>query len=377
MSPAPRKPKNRGLERGLHTHPTKGYRWRHPVTGKYFYFGKECTREQAITTARALNLKFSPKTTIFDRIVGDASTSLRTVVATHRTEVLGKRKLSEKTQSIYSQYLTAIEKKIGDWDVGAVTPRDVAQFLKVACEGDRARQMYRQQLIELFNTAIEEGLRDDNPATATRRPVAERKRGRLTLEGFKQIRVTAPVWVQNAMDLALITLQRREDLVSLRWESDRGHVIRIEQHKTGKRLEIEVGPELRQILQRCRDNVASPFVLHRLPEKARPRHMRAEKRQHHTQILPEQLTRAFERARDASGAYAGVSHPPSFHEIRSLGIALYRDAGWPKAKVQALAGHEHVEMTEHYLDGHEAPWERVASGLGPAGASDLASEDRA
>lgn len=368
MSPAPRRPQNRGLERGLHTHPTKGYRWRHPVTGKYYYFGKSCTREEANKTARALNLRFAPKTSIFDRIAGNASTSLRSLIATHRREVLDKRELAEKTRAIYDDYLNAIERRIGDWDVSAATPHDVAQFLKSASHGDRARQLYRQQLVELFGTAIEEGLRADNPAAATRRPVAKRQRGRLTLEALQAIREHSSTWLQNAIDLALITLQRREDLCALRWDADQGAVLRVVQQKTGKRLEIEVGPDLRAVLQRCRDNVVSPFVLHRLPEKARPRHMRAEKRVHHTQVLPEQLTRAFERARAAAGLYEGLTYPPSFHEIRSLGIALYRDAGWTKEQAQRLAGHEHVSMTEHYLDGHEAPWERVATGgLPPLG----------
>jgi integrase len=363
MCPAPRKTTNRGLERGLHTHPTKGYRWRHPTTGKYHYFGKSCTRAQANETARALNLKFIPKTTIFDRIVGaNNSASLHSVIQVHKTEVLSKRRLAKKTLSTYTDYLSAIDKKVGDWNVETTTPHDVAQFLKIACTGDRARQLYRQQLIELFNTAIEEGLRDDNPASSTRRPIAIRKRGRLTYEAFCAIRVHASTWLQNAMDLALTTIQRREDLVSLKWEADLGHVLRVEQLKTGKRLQIEISPELREILQRCRDNVASPYILHRLPEKSRPRHLRAETRVHHTQILPEQLTRAFESARDASAFFAHSQSPPSFHEIRSLGIALYRDAGWPKERVQRLAGHEHLEMTQHYLDGHEIPWETVPSG---------------
>ncbi|ULQ45456.1 tyrosine-type recombinase/integrase [Flagellatimonas centrodinii] len=362
MSPAPRRPSNRGLERGLHTHPTKGYRWRHPITGKYYYFGKACGREEANSTARALNLKFSAKSSIFDKIAQGETSSMRSLIEIHRREVLSSRKLADKTRATYSDYLTAIERKIGDWDVSAVTPFDVAQFLKVASDGDRARQMYRQQLVELFATAIEEGLRADNPAAATRRPVAKRKRARLTRPDLMLIRAAAPSWLQNAIDLALVTLQRREDICALTWDADLGTTLRIEQRKTGKRLEIEVSSDLRVVLGRCRDNIASPFIIHRLPEKARPRSLRAKHRSHHTQVLPEQLTRAFERAREASGRFSGIDHPPSFHEIRSLGIALYRDAGWTKEQVQRLAGHEHVEMTEHYLSGHEVPWERVSTG---------------
>lgn len=373
MCPAPRKPQNRGLERNLHVHPSKGFRWKHPQTGRYHYFGKldpetgaPITRERANQTARALNLRFAPKTSIYDRVVGDASTSMSALVELHRTEVLAKRDLAAKTRETYDYYLGQIKNRVGSWDITSLTSFDVAQFLKTATDGDRARQLIRQQLIELFQTAIQEGLRHDNPAALTRRPVAKRRRMRLTEEGYRAVYEKAAPWLRNAMDLGLLTLQRREDLVSLRWEADDGTQLKIEQKKTGKRLGIAIGPELRALLDRCRDDVRSPFVIHRRPVRLRPTDRRAAARDHHTQVLPEQLTRAFERARALSGHYAEVgegSTPPSFHEIRSLGIALYRKAGWPESRIQALAGHEDIEQTEHYLKGHEAPWAAVPCGM--------------
>lgn len=84
----------------------------------------------------------------------------------------------------------------------------------------------------------------------------------------------------------------------------------------------------------------------------------------YTQVLPEQLTRAFGRAFEASGVCVSTGRMrPTFHEIRSLGIALYRRAGWSEEQVQVLAGHADVAMTRHYMEGHEAPWQPVESGL--------------
>lgn len=74
-----------------------------------------------------------------------------------------------------------------------------------------------------------------------------------------------------------------------------------------------------------------------------------EERQHHTQVMPEQLTQAFRRARNASGYYAGESNPSTLHEIRSLGADRYRDQGWPEEWIQALLGHEDAETTRLYL----------------------------
>ncbi|WP_332311019.1 tyrosine-type recombinase/integrase [Stenotrophomonas sp. SY1] len=84
-------------------------------------------------------------------------------------------------------------------------------------------------------------------------------------------------------------------------------------------------------------------------------------RKHHTQVLPEQLSRAFATARDAASVDMG--NPPTFHEIRSLGGALLKEAGWTNEQIQALMGHSNVAMTEHYLGGHEAPWQAVSTGI--------------
>ncbi|HVH33686.1 MAG TPA: tyrosine-type recombinase/integrase [Tahibacter sp.] len=50
---------------------------------------------------------------------------------------------------------------------------------------------------------------------------------------------------------------------------------------------------------------------------------------------------------------------PTFHEIRGLGGALLRDSGWTTEQVQQLMTHASASMTEHYLDGHGAPWAGV------------------
>lgn len=78
-------------------------------------------------------------------------------------------------------------------------------------------------------------------------------------------------------------------------------------------------------------------------------------------MLPEQLSRAFATARDAAGI--DTDNPPTFHEIRSLGGALLKEAGWTNEQIQALMGHSNVAMTEHYLGGHEAPWQAVSTGI--------------
>lgn len=43
----------------------------------------------------------------------------------------------------------------------------------------------------------------------------ERKKQRHRLEGYQAIRAIAPNWLQNAMNIALLSIQRRSDMVGL------------------------------------------------------------------------------------------------------------------------------------------------------------------
>lgn len=361
MCAARRKPANKGLERNLTTHPQKGFRWKDPRSKKYVYFGKACSRAEAIDAARRLNLECALMNSVYDKVAAGASTSIRKLVDRH-LQHLGQS-LNDRTKSNRHWEFQKLAREIGDWNSAGVDTRQLSEYLDGLVSNSQ-RAHYRARLCELFDTAVCDGYAKSNPARSLRKYPIEVRRARLTLEAFEAVRQVAAPWLQNAMDLGLHTLQRRDDLVSLRWTADTGTALRIEQGKTGRRLEIATSPAIRAILTRCRDQIHCPFVLHRLPEKARPSSMRAAKREHFAQILPEQLTRAFADALSKSGLPIGAGKtPPTFHEIRSLGIALYREMGWSDERVQALAGHADVAMTRHYMEGHEAPWQPVESGL--------------
>ena len=360
MSPAPRKPQNRGLPRNLTTHP-KGYRYKHPLTGKYHYLGKSVTRADAIAAAEQLNSRFACTNSLADRVSGGADWSMRNLVALHLSSLSSDE--APKTKADREWELGKLSRKLGSADASELNTHALAIYLR-GLSSDHVRKRYRMRLVELFDTAVQNGWRENNPARVLPVYKPKTQRQRLTADGFELIRATAAPWLQHAMDLALQTLQRRDDIVKLKWSQIESDVLKIEQGKTGRRLAIHIGKDLREVLQRCRDNIASPFVIHRLPEKSRPSRMRALQRTHHTEVLPEQLTRAFSHAVKRSGlsVAAGRSHP-TFHEIRSLGISLYHQSGWSVAQVQALAGHADEAMTRHYMEGHEAPWQPVESGL--------------
>lgn len=321
-------------------------------------------RAKAFAAARKLNALLVPSSDLVERVTGSQETVADAIVVFRRDDVPG-RKWAAKTAEVYESVIRRIEAGLGSRACGTLTVKDCATFIRQVTESPRSRQQFRLVLGWILDCAVEEGWMDSNPAMQTRKHVHERQRDRLTLEAYQLIHAAAEPWLQNAMDLSLITLLRREDVASVRFADVVEKKLCVIPQKTEGttriKLKIEVTDALAALLARCRDSVVSPFVIHRLPEKARPSHMRAKGRTHHTQVLAEQVTREFAEVRDAVGIKG--KHPPTFHEIRSLGGALLLAAGWTLEQVQALMGHADKAMTEVYMEGHETPWQHVSPGL--------------
>nr|WP_155760412.1 tyrosine-type recombinase/integrase [Stenotrophomonas maltophilia] len=356
-----RKPGRRDWPQNLYAH-RDGFKYRHPITRKEHSMGKD--KAKAFAAAKKLNAMLMPSNDLVSKVLTPGETVADAIVVFRRDDVPG-RKWAPKTAEVYESVIRRIEAGLGSKPVADVTVKVCATFIREVTESDRARQQFRLVLGWILACAVEEGWIDTNPALATRRFQHERKRVRLTLDVYRAIWDQAAPWLRNAMDLSLVTLLRREDVVTVKFTDVRdGHLWVVPSKTEGStnvRLQIAAAGPLADLLKRCKDDVASPFVIHRLPEKARPSDKRAKTRKHHTQVLPEQLSRAFAAARDAAGITGDA--PPTFHEIRSLGGALLRDAGWTTEQIQALMGHGNASMTEHYLGGHEAPWQPVTTGI--------------
>lgn len=346
-----------------------GFKYRHPLTRKETWMGLD--RAKAFAAARKLNALLAPSGDLVDRVIGAQETVSSAIVVFRRDDVPG-RKWAAKTAEVYESVIRRIQNGLGDRVLATLTVKDCATFIRTVTDSPRSRQQFRLVLGWILACAVEEGWIDTNPALQTRKFTYERQRDRLTLDAYNVIWAKAPIWLRNAMDLSLLTLLRREDVATVKFCDVRDGKSPAEprslcvvptktEGSTGVRLQIAIGDDLAALLARCRDAVVSPYLIHRLPEKARPSNMRAKARDHHTQVLPEQLSRAFAEARDAAGIVS--DHPPSFHEIRSLGGALLKDAGWTLEQVQALMGHASEEMTKVYLDGHETPWQAVTTGI--------------
>lgn len=383
MTPRPRKPGRRGLPDNLYVNKVGGqtyYRYRHPVTGRFHQMGKDFTA--ACRAARVLNAKLVAEAEgvgdTIERVlsapveVEPATPLCSDFMRTFRNDVLPNRinnkgrKLSSKTLYDYQNRIDRfLEQEFAKRPVGEVSRREIAAYLSP--QPGRTQQANRGLLNQIFARAISDGYRDDSPVIGTERPVVVVERKRLQLSDYQTIynHEETPQWLRNAMDLALQTLQRREEVAAFQFAHVRDGILyvnqqKVERHGTGY-VAIEVGGELQAVIDRCRDELVSPYMIHFRPK----RRVKSVWRTHWTQVHPDTVTDAFSEVRDNLKMYANLPprKRPSFHEIRSLGADLYLEAGWSKEEVQALLGHADEKTTEHYLERNKIRWVHARAGL--------------
>lgn len=350
------------------------YRYRNPVTGARTRLGTN--RDAAIKAAIALNARFAKDilgheaSALVNKVINPQETigAFITVfseqILTEKRNKSGKA-LAEKTLREYRIMLRSIQREIGHYSWDNISLADVARFL----DGlpPRASNSHRFILVQLWRYAIAKGkvVPPNNipEMTIPRNHVIERTP--LTLGQFRKIRELADPWFRNALNLALQSLQRREDLVTMRFEHiqsmDGVRRLQVRQQKvehrsTSGHILIPLGPELEALLAQCRDAVLSPFLIHRNPTRKRREYL--ERKEHWTAVAPEMLTREFARLRDQLPEFQAMpaQFRPTFHEIRALGADLYRAAGWSDEAIQKLLGHSTGKMTKHYLDKHQELW---------------------
>lgn len=343
----------------------KRYRYRRPDTGSWHSMGAD--RNKAIAAARKLNDHFAvPSDDLFEKVVANKIT-FGAYVAIYKREELPPRKLAQDTIDLYNIRFKQAMDAWAEMAIDSITLLMVNALLDSLTT--RASNQMRSLLIDFFGYAQSKGIIPDNPAAATRPKIETVSRRRHTVEGLTLIRNHADPWLQNAIDLALLTAQRRHDLVNLKWSQIKDGYIHIAQNKTTDAdsddlddlqgagfVRIKINPAIGALLERCNDGILSPYVLHRKPKRLDRKQMAH--KQHPTQIEGRYLTRAFKAARDKANPYPTYApeEQPAFHDIRALSLYLITVA---QRDAQSTAGHSNPKMTQHYVDGHGVIWTNV------------------
>ena len=363
MTPRRRSSGKRGWP--AHLYERKGYySWRHPLTGEEYGLGRD--RASAFAQALQANLHLSQtaqKETLLDRITGDGKP--RTVAAwfTRYEELLADRELAANTRRSYkSMGARAVTLFEGDTKLKALTALQVTEKLEgIAKAGhERTAQALRSFLHESFRVACVQGWLDENPVRDVHGPKVHVRRARLTLEVLLAVyRSDIIPWLRNAIALALVSGQRREDVSHAAFADVREGAWWVEQGKGGSRLTIPLelrlnafGMSLEEVVKQCRSTgVLSKHLVHQTEPRGNSPVGRP--------MWKDTISRRFSDALAALKLDFDGKEPPTFHEIRSLAARLYKAQGG--VNVQELLGHKSASSTLLYQDGR-GEWLRVSIG---------------
>lgn len=375
----PRKKGNKDLPANLYANKSGSkvyYSYLRPDTGTRHGMGADKAR--AIEAAKRLNaILMTGSGCMVDRVLG-AELLFSRWLDQYLAMRIAENNLAPKSVKILQYDAGLMRERMGGIPIADLSVFHCAEFIDSwATVGKRrmAARM-RSQLIKCCDYAISQGLIESNPASKTRPVDVKTQRGRLTKDQFDTIYALASPSIQNAMMLGLVTLQRREDIAVMRFKDVKAGHLYVSQAKTakakrGKRqdstnkaahLMIGVTDTLKAIIKQCRETgVVSHYMVHHI-------HGRRSAGATHTVVAPgmplqpDNITRGFAAARNKSKLFEGADpkNVPTFHEIRSLGAHLYREAG---IDPQALLGHTDEKMTRHYLDGHGVEWTVVEANL--------------
>lgn len=329
----------------------KSYYWRNPMTGKEISIGMVARKDaiaQAIEANNYIEQNYSP-VLLLEKLKGSDVLTLSDWLKRYSV-IYKRRKLSEKTYQGRKGHFAVIEEKLGGMILSKITTNHVAKFLEEWIVQNKAPMSaaLRSILSDIFREAIVEGHLSVNPVSPTRAAKYTVKRERLQLEQYRAIRNVAkklPEWFGLAMDLALVTAQRREDIAQMRFEQVVNNRLQIEQSKTGAMISIPlnlelktVGLKLEEVIAQCQKGNSTEFMISAGIWKSSPT----------GSVHPNSITSTFGKARNLSGLTFQES-PPSFHEIRSLAGRLYEQENG-KEFTRKLLGHSSERMTERYLD---------------------------
>ena len=370
--------------------------WRDPRDGKEKPLKCPNDRDTAISRAKELNAIVSRE--MADLVIQDIAmtptwrmtgTPFNTY-ASHCLTLAEERGLAANTMKTRKSLTNAAIAWFEDRALHAIGVPDIAQLIKSYTDQGKNRyaQSLRSLLIDIWNEAKRDGLlppEHPNPAEIARRPTAKVSRARLTLDDFNEIlekaqgMVKRSSWITNSMLLALVTGQRREDLAIAKFRKGRDwekswlayqqgekylthlypyiedRYFWVIQQKTGALVKIPlslrldaIGLSVGDVIERCRDNVASRYLIHHTdPFGNAPRG---------SAVFKDTISRGFADARKLTELTWPGKNQPTFHEIRSLSERLYKAQG---IDTQSLLGHRHARMTEVYSDPRQAEWTSV------------------
>lgn len=348
--------KNRAFPPNLYQNSAGYFYYRNPQTKEQKGLGRDKAR--AFQEARKANaaLATMEPSSLVDWVLGRKDYTLAEWLPVYRE--LWESKTEPAANTRYGA--NSLLKKLAESDLAKKRMRNIEtmhvstyleKFEKTTGAGN-ARNM-RSKLRDVFRWAETQGVIDvgKNPVAATFNAEYKVKRERLSLEQFWLIHAQATTWAKNAMMLALVTGQRRDDIANMRFADYKDGFLYVSQGKSGGETKLQldgairlakVGVSIGEVIAGCRDLIISRYLVHHTE--------RVSSIKPGDKVRANGLSEAFKDAREKAKIEASEGRtPPSFHEIRSLSERLYREE-FGAEFAQAVLGHKSAQMTSKYDD---------------------------
>lgn len=256
-----------------------------------------------------------------------AARTVADLVLRYRAEVLPAK--GQRTQRDHARYLTWIEAYAGRMRPAELAGHHLYAFRDaVAARGTlTAANRALEVLKHLCTKAVEWGAMPTHPGHGVRSLPQKARTRYVTDAELAVVRSVAPVMVRLAIDLAVLTGQRRGDLLALSRDQLLEDGILFRQQKTGKSVLVEWSDELRTVVAEA---------------KAQPPQVRRT-------LLCTRTGRpysgdGFSTVWDRTMARAGLAEPFRFHDLRAKSAS---DDSL-QAAVERLGHSSAAVTTRHY-----------------------------
>lgn len=348
--------KNRALPPNLYVNSAGYYYYKNPETKKQKGLGTD--RPTAIQAARQANaaLAMREPSSLVDWVMGKSDYTLEAWLPVYWE--LWKAKVEPADNTLAGA--KSLLKRIAAADFAKMRMKHietahVSRFLEDFAQASGAgmgRNM-RSKLADIFRWAQTQGViaSGEHAVAATFNPTYKVKRERLSLEQFWLIHAQASTWAKNAMMLALVTGQRREDITEMKFADFKEGHLHVTQGKSGGEIKLridgaiklaKVGLTVGEVVASCRDLIVSRHLVHHTE--------RVSTSKPGDKVRPATLSDAFAKARDRAKIETESGRtPPSFHEIRSLAERLFKEE-FGADFAQSVLGHKSAQMTAKYDD---------------------------
>lgn len=254
------------------------------------------------------------------------------------------RKLAERTRSDYIKQIKKIEAEFRDFPVSALDDKRTRGIFK-AWRDRLSKKSLRQAdyaftvLARVMSWSLDRGLISTNPCEKSGRLYTGQRAEHVWTDKDEDAFMNGPkkfAHLRLPLMFGLWTGQREGDILNLRWSQYDGRYIRLQQGKTGARVQVPIGGPLKAVLDK--------LLMDRKP-KAFDRIMLSSR---YTPWTLGGFSSSFRKA----AAHVGIKGL-TFHDTRGTAVTRLAICGCSTAEIATFTGHSLNDVQEildtHYL----------------------------